>query len=56
MAYEFGFYVAVAVEPFFEGKDHHHAGDALLDPAEALALPRPELRADEVDDGDVQLL
>lgn len=55
MAYELGFYVAGAVEIFLEGKDDHHAADALLHPAEAFALPRPELRADEVDDRDVQL-
>ncbi len=54
MAYELCVDVAGAVEGFFEGEDDHHAVDALLDPAEAAALPGPELGADEVDDGDVQ--
>jgi len=54
MADEFGVYVAVAVESGFEGEDYHHAVDALLDPAETAALPGPELRADEVDDRDVE--
>ena len=44
----------VAVERLFEREDDHHAVDALLDPAEASALPRPELRGDEVDDRDVE--
>jgi uncharacterized protein YdeI (YjbR/CyaY-like superfamily) len=55
MADEGGVDVAGAVEVFFEGEDDHHAGDTLLDPAEATALPGPELGADEVDDRDVQL-
>ena len=54
MADELGVYVAGAVEGGFEGEDDHHAGDALLHPAEAAALPGPELRADEVEDGDAE--
>ncbi len=54
MADELGVDAAGAVEPFFEGKDDHHAADALLYPAQAAALPGPELRADEVDDRDVE--
>jgi len=46
--------VTVAVKGLLEGEDNHHAIDALLDPAEAAALPCPELRADEVDDGYVE--
>jgi hypothetical protein len=42
------------VEAFFEGKDDHHAGDTLLHPADAAALPGPELRADKVDDRDAE--
>jgi hypothetical protein len=52
MADERGVDVAGAVEVFFEGKDDHHAADALLDPLETAALPCPELWADAVDDGD----
>ena len=50
VADELGIDAASAVEAFFEGEDDHHAGDALLHPAKAAALPGPELRADEVDD------
>ena len=46
--------LTVAVERFFEGEDNHHAVHALLHPAEAAALPGPELGADEVDDGNVE--
>ncbi len=52
----FGVDVAVAVEGLFEGEDDHHAVDALLHPAQAAALPGPELRADEVDDRDAEAL
>jgi len=45
---------ASAVEAFFKGEDDHHAGNALLHPAKAAALPGPELRADEVDDRDTE--
>ena len=54
MSDELGVDVAGAVEGGFEGEDDEHAGDALLDPAETAALPGPELRADEVDDRDVE--
>ena len=54
MAYELGIDSTSAVERLFERKDDHHPVDPLLHPAEALALPCPELRADEVDDGDVE--
>jgi hypothetical protein len=56
MADEAGVDAAGSVEPFFEGEDDHHATDALLYPAQAAALPCPELRADEVDDGDFEFL
>jgi hypothetical protein len=46
--------VAGAVEGGLEGEDDEHVGDALLHPAQAAALPGPELRADQVDDGDVE--
>lgn len=51
VAYELGLNFAVFVELLFEGKDGEHAGDALLDPAEAASLPGPELGGDEPDDG-----
>ena len=54
MADELGVDAAGAVEALLKGKDDHHPADPLLHPAEALALPRPELRADEVDDGDAE--
>jgi len=52
VAYELGVDAALAVELFFEGEDDEHLVDALLHPAEAAALPRPELGRDEPDDGD----
>ena len=51
MTNEFGVDAAFAVELFFEGEDDKHLVYALLHPAEAAALPGPELRADEPDDG-----
>ncbi len=55
VADECGVDASCAVEALFEGEDDHHAADPLLHPAEASALPGPELRTDEVDDGNVQL-
>ena len=52
VADELGVDAAVAVEGLFEGEDDEHFADALLHPAEAAALPGPELRGDEPDDGD----
>ena len=52
VADELGGDVAVAVEGLFEGEDDEHFADALLHPAQAGALPRPELRGDEPDDRD----
>ena len=54
MTYELCIDSSDTIELFFEGKDDHHAVDALLHPAQAAAFPCPELRADEVDDGDVE--
>ena len=54
MADEFGVDVAGAVEGCFEGEDDEHAIDTLLYPAQAAALPGPELRADEVEDRDAE--
>lgn len=54
MADEGGVDSACAVERLLEGEDDHHAVDALLHPAQAAALPGPELRTDKVDDGDVE--
>ena len=44
--------VAGLVEGLLEGKDDEDAADALLHPAEAAALPGPELGADEPEDRD----
>ena len=53
VADEGGVDVAGGVEGRFEGEDDEHLRDALLDPAEAAALPGPELGGDEPEDGDV---
>ena len=47
VADEFGIDSASAVELGFEGEDDEHARDALLHPAQASALPGPELGTDE---------
>ncbi len=52
VAYELGLDVAGLVEGLLEGEDDEHAVYAFLDPAEAGALPGPELGADEPDHGD----
>lgn len=44
--------IAGLVEDLLEREDDEDAADALLHPAEATALPGPELRADEPKDGD----
>src|SRR4051812_32168486 len=54
MARESGVNVAVAVEGLLEREDDHHAIDTLLDPAQATTFPGPELRADEVNDWDLE--
>ncbi len=56
VADEFGVDVAGAVEGGFEGEDDQHAVDEALYPAQAAALPGPELRADEPEDGDAEAL
>ena len=56
VAYELGVDVAGGVEGLLEGEDDEHAVDALLYPAEAAALPGPELGADEPDHGDALLV
>ena len=50
VADEGGVDAALAVEGLLEGEDNEHAVDSGLHPAEAAALPGPELRADEPDD------
>jgi hypothetical protein len=52
MSDEFGIDAPGTVEGLLEGEDDEHLVDALLDPAEAAALPGPELRRDQPDDGD----
>ena len=56
VADEGGVDVAGSVEGGFEGEDDEHLRDALLNPAEAAALPGPELGGDEPEDGDVEAL
>ena len=56
MADELDRHAGIAVERFFEGKNHQHAiGDALHRP-HPVPAPGPELRADVVNDRDAQLL
>lgn len=54
VADELGCYSAVAIEGLFEWEDNHHAVDALLNRAQTAALPGPELRADEPEDGNAE--
>src|SRR5580704_8576587 len=54
VADELSVYAAGAVEAFFKREDDHHAGNALLHPAQAAAFPGPELRADKVEDRDTE--
>src|ERR1019366_8031903 len=56
MADEFGVDRAGAVERGFEGEDDEHAVDKALHPAQAAALPGPERRADEPEDGNAESL
>ena len=55
MANESGINPPSPIKAFLERKDDHHAAHPLLHPSQALALPRPQLRADEVDYRDVEL-
>jgi len=50
MADELRVDATLTVEAFLEGEDDEHLGDALLHPAQAAALPGPELWRDEPDD------
>ena len=43
-----------AIEFFFKWEDDHHAVYALLNPTKAATLPGPELRTDEIDDGNAE--
>jgi hypothetical protein len=54
MADEFGIDAAGAVIRLLEGKDDQHAADVFADELDAVLLPGPELRADEVDDGNAE--
>ena len=49
---ELGVDPPLAVEGLLEGEDDEHLVDSFLDPAEAAALPGPELGRDEPDDRD----
>src|SRR5579862_6073334 len=50
MAHEGSFDSVLAVKGFFEGEDDKHAVNVTPHATNAVFLPRPELRADEVDD------
>lgn len=52
MTYEFCIHTTGSIETLLKREDDHHAVDSLLYPAQAAALPRPELRADKVNDRD----
>ena len=41
---------ALAIKRFFERKDHKHAADIFAHELDAVLLPRPELRADKIND------
>jgi len=56
MTDELGVDATGAVERTFEGEDDKHLGNPLLHPAEAASFPRPELRTDQVDHGNVKAL
>jgi hypothetical protein len=54
MADEFGGDAALAVELLFKREDDQHALDVFAHEPDAVLLPGPELRADEVDDGNAE--
>ena len=56
MADELGCNSALAIELLFEGEDNQHLADVLANALDAALLPSPQLRADVVDDGYVQLM
>ncbi len=56
MADKGGVHSAVAIELFFEWKDHQRFVDVFADEANASLAPCPELRRDVVDDWDAALL
>jgi hypothetical protein len=43
-----------AIERLLEREDHQHPVDVLPHQPDALLLPGPQLRADEVDDGNAE--
>src|SRR5580698_3099963 len=50
MADEIGLHPMLAVKGFFKGEDDEHAVDIAPYPVDAVFLPRPELRTDEIND------
>ena len=54
MADKLGVDAALAVKRLLKGKDDQHAVDVPLHQLDAVFLPGPELRADEVDDGNAE--
>lgn len=56
MAYKLSIDTPGAVEGGFEWEDDEHLRNALFDPAEAAALPGPELRADKPEDWNAEAL
>ena len=49
-------HAGIAIDLFLERKDHEHAIDEPLHHLHAALAPRPELRADVIDDGHAELL
>ena len=54
MADKLGLHAAFAIERLLEGEDHQHPVDVLPDQLDAVLLPGPQLRADEVEDRNAQ--
>ncbi len=54
MADELGLDAALAVELLLKREDDQHAADVFAHQPDAVLLPGPELRADEVDDGNAE--
>src|ERR1017187_10316635 len=56
MADEFCLNSVISVERLFEGEDHQHPANVVLDKLDAVLLPRPQLRAYEEDNWNAQAM